>query len=55
MAIEELEEDGCKPAQVHKIDIALIQKDIKTIQKDVAANRTEQQTGFKEILKRLPE
>ena len=52
--IDELEKEGCDPANKHKIDIALIQKDIKTIQKDVSLNRKEQQDGFKEILNRLP-
>ncbi|KKL66648.1 hypothetical protein LCGC14_2142870 [marine sediment metagenome] len=56
-----LKEEGCKPSQQHKIDIVIVQKDIKQIKKDSAAMaedveemRTEQQQGFKEILKRLP-
>lgn len=51
--IDDLELEGCKPAQKNKFDVALVQKDVQTIQKDVAEMRTEQKEGFKEILKRL--
>ena len=52
--IAELEEDGCKPANKAALDVALMQKDITTIQGDISNMRTEQKAGFKEVLKRLP-
>lgn len=53
-AITELEQDGCAPAEKNRFDIALIQKDIATIQKTQTEMRLEQKKGFKEILDRLP-
>ena len=54
-AVVKLELDGCDPAILNKFDIALVQKDIETIQKSQVEMRTEQKVGFTEILKRLPE
>lgn len=52
--ITSLEIEGCKPSGKNEFDIALIQKDIDTIQKSQADMRAEQKVGFKEILDRLP-
>ena len=52
--LDTMKVEGCKPAVKNKLDIALVQKDIATIQKTQTEMRTEQQTAFKEILKRLP-
>ncbi len=54
-ATTELKEEGCKPANKHKIQIALVEKDISMIQQDITAIRTEQKEGFDAILKRLPQ
>ncbi len=53
-AADDLELEGCKPAQKNKFDVALMQKDISTIQKTQTDMRREQKQGFKEILNRLP-
>jgi hypothetical protein len=57
-----LKVEGCKPAQRNKFDVALVQKDIQTIQStqstiqaDVKDLRKEQREGFRAILERLPE
>ncbi len=47
-------EEGCKPTISLRLDMALVQKDIATIQKSQTEMRTEQQTAFREILLRLP-
>lgn len=52
---DDLKIEGCNPAGKNKFDIALIQKDIKTIQTSQKEMRKEQTVGFKEILDRLPE
>lgn len=54
-AIVKIDIEGSKPAVQNKMDIALVKKDITTIQGDIKEMRTEQRAGFKEILKRLPE
>lgn len=60
--LAELKEDGCKPANKATLNIALMQKDVKVMQKNIiviqqsqAGMRTEQREGFEAILKRLPE
>lgn len=45
-----LKDDGCKPSQKNKFDIALVQKDIETIQTAQKAILDDTQ----EILRRLP-
>lgn len=59
--LDDLEIEGCKPAKKNTFDVALVQKDILTIQKsqtkmelEQREMRTEQRASFKEILKRLP-
>jgi len=52
--IVELKEDGCKPANQAKFDVALVQKDITTIKEDIEDIQHKQEVGFKEVLKRLP-
>ncbi len=49
-----LKEGGCAPSNKNKFNIALMQKDISTIQKTQTEMRTDQKAGFKEILDRLP-
>lgn len=56
-----LKTDGCDPSGDNTLNVALIQKDISTIQStqstiqaDVRGLRAEQQAGLKEILERLP-
>ncbi len=51
--ITKLEDDGCNPANKAAFNIALIEKDIETIQKSQNQMRTEQKAGFREILSRL--
>ena len=51
---DDLELDGCKPAQKNTFDVALVQKDIVVMREDIKEMRTEQKEGFKEILSRLP-
>ena len=53
--IVKLEKDGYAVADTNKFDIALIQKDIETIQRTQKDMRREQRKGFEEILKRLPQ
>ncbi len=48
--LHELEEDGCDPSGVNKIDIVMVQKDVGSLQVDV----TEIKGDVKEILRRLP-
>lgn len=55
-----LEKDGCKPAQGHKTQIAVVENDIKAIRTDISniqteqrAFRTESQNSFKELLKEI--
>lgn len=52
--IAELEDEGCKPANKAKFDVALMQKDITVMKEDIGDMRTEQKAGFKEVLERLP-
>ncbi len=54
VAVTELKKEGCKPSGENTLDVALMQKDIATIQEDVSEIKTEQKEGFKAILERLP-
>jgi len=51
--VDDLEAEGCKPAQKTTYDVIAIQKDLESIRKDVEKNRSEQQQGFKEIMTEL--
>lgn len=62
IAIIKLDKDGCKPTITLNLDVALMKKDIGTIQTsqdemkfEQREMRTEQQKAFHEILKRLPQ
>lgn len=52
--VVELENDGCKPSQIHTTQIAVMQTTQQTIQQDIADIKKEQTIGFTEILNRLP-
>ena len=41
-AVSTLKENGCKPAQKHKTDIAVVENDIKAIRVDIGNIQTEQ-------------
>ncbi len=51
----ELKEDGCRPAQIHTTQIAVIQTTQQIIQADISDIKEAQTKGFAEILRRLPE
>ena len=51
--IEELEKDGCDPAQKHTTEIAVVKRDMSSIKEDVSEIRREQKQGFERILERL--
>lgn len=51
----ELKEDGCKPAQAHTTQIAVMQTTQQTMQQDITEIKVGIAVGFKEILNRLPE
>jgi len=54
LAVSELKIDGCKPSIKNKFDIALMRKDIVSIQKTQEDILAEQKEGFQKILNRLP-
>lgn len=54
LKVEKLDEDGSKPAKKNTLGLALVEKDINTIQSDVSDLKAAQEVGFKEILRRLP-
>lgn len=53
--VVELEEDGCKPAQAHITQIAVMQTTQQTMQRDISDIKEQTTKGFAEILRRLPE
>ncbi len=52
--LDDLEIEGCNPAKKNTLGVALMQKDIETIQGDLSEIKKDQSAAFKEILKRLP-
>ncbi len=54
-AVEELKYEGCKPTIPLRLDVALVKKDITVMKEAISDMRVEQEAGFTEILRRLPE
>ena len=50
----DLKEEGCKPAQTSRTDIAVINTKLDTISAAQETKRKEDKESFKEILERLP-
>ncbi len=48
LEIHELKEGGCDPAQLHKTQIAVMENQLNTMQK-------QNEKGFEEMLRRLPQ
>ncbi len=53
--VDDLEEDGCKPAQKIKIKVAVLENSVQRIEKDVTEMRVEQTTRHTELMKAIRE